>query len=138
MKVGGQTPWNVTPICETFKISYLMGKHHMIDVLGNHSEDRLFNLVHWLRITQKQRRTSQESVNLEKVLPGFFLGCALYAGGIWKGDLLVADLEELEMMDSSGIYSKRFIAKEVIFPKEGELFPMTDGRIRTLGENPYL
>ena len=29
----------------------------------------------------------------EKVLPGLFLGYALYAGGIWKGDALVADLE---------------------------------------------
>ena len=38
--------------------------------------------------------------------------------GIWKGDVLVADLEELETMDASEIYSKRLNAKEVIFPKE--------------------
>ena len=54
----------------------------------------------------------------KKVLPGLFLGYALYAGGIWKGDVLVADLEELETMDASEIYSKRLNAKEVIFPKE--------------------
>ena len=30
-----------------------------------------------------------------KVLPGIFLGCSLYAGEIWKGDI-VADIEELE------------------------------------------
>ena len=30
-----------------------------------------------------------------KVLPGIFTGCALVAGRIWKGDLLVADVEEL-------------------------------------------
>ena len=54
----------------------------------------------------------------KKVLPGLFLGYALYAGGIWKGDVLVADLEELETMHASEIYSKRFNAKEVIFPKE--------------------
>ena len=67
-----------------------------------------------------------------KVLPGLFLGCALYAGGIWKGDILVADIEELETMDSSEIYSKRLNAKEVIFPKEhGEyIFPVADGRIK--------
>ena len=35
-----------------------------------------------------------------------FLGYALYAGGIWKGDVLIADLEELETMDASEIYSK--------------------------------
>ena len=71
----------------------------------------------------------------KKVLPGLFLGYALYAGGIWKGDVLIADLEELETMDASEIYSKRLNAKEVIFPKEkGEFtFPIADGRIKTLG-----
>ena len=66
-----------------------------------------------------------------KVLPGLFLGYALYAGGIWKGDVLFADLEELETMDASEIYSKRLNVKEVIFPKEkGEfIFPITDRRI---------
>ena len=56
----------------------------------------------------------------KKVLLGLFLGYALYAGGIWKGDVLIADLEELETMDASEIYSKRLSAKEVIFPKQGE------------------
>ena len=59
----------------------------------------------------------------KKVLHGLFLGYALYAGGIWNGNVLVADLEELETMDASEIYSKRLSAKEVIFPKEnGKLF----------------
>ena len=56
----------------------------------------------------------------KKALPGLFLGYALYAGGIWKGDVLIADLEELETMDASEIYSKRLNAKEVIFPKQME------------------
>ena len=52
----------------------------------------------------------------------------------WKGDVLIADLEELETMDASEIYSKRLNAKEVIFPKEGEfIFPTADGRNKTLG-----
>ena len=58
----------------------------------------------------------------KKVLPAWFLGYALYAGGIWKGDILVADIEELETMDASEIYSKRLNAKEVIFPKENGTF----------------
>ena len=70
----------------------------------------------------------------KKVLPGLFLGYALYAGGIWKGDILVADIEELETMDASEIYSKRLNAKEVIFPKQGKfIFPIADGRIKTPG-----
>ena len=70
----------------------------------------------------------------KKVLPGLFLGYALYAGIIWKGDVLAADIEELETMDASEIYSKRLNAKEVIFPKQkGEfIFPIADGRIKTL------
>ena len=70
----------------------------------------------------------------KKVLPGLFLGYALYVVGIWKGDVLIADLEELETMDASEIYSKRLTAKEVIFPKQGEfIFPIADGRIKTSG-----
>ena len=64
----------------------------------------------------------------------------MYAGGIWKGDVLVADLEELETMDASEIYySKRLNAKEEIFPKQGEFnFPIADGRIKTPGGDQEL
>ena len=76
----------------------------------------------------------------KKVLPGLFLGYALYAGGNWKGDVLVADLEELETMDASEIYSKRLNSKEVIFPKEkGEfIVPIADGRIKLSGGDQEL
>ena len=50
MKIGGQIPWNVTPICEMLQISYLMGSSHMRDVLGDHLKDLLFHLVHWLSV----------------------------------------------------------------------------------------
>ena len=36
-----------------------------------------------------------------KVLPGIFYGYVIYAGGIWKGDIMVADVEGLENMDAS-------------------------------------
>ena len=74
------------------------------------------SLVEYHPITAKdQSRIHQFG---KKVLPGLFLGYALYAGGIWKGDVVVADIEESETMDASEIYSKRLNAKEVIFPKE--------------------
>ena len=61
MKVGGQIPWNVTPVCETSQIYCLMERRRpMKDVLGNHKKDRLFNLVHWLSIILLLRRTSLE------------------------------------------------------------------------------
>ena len=76
--------------------------------------------------------TAKDQSRIHQFVPGLFLGYALYAGGIWKGDVLIADLEELETMDASKIYSKRLNAKEVIFPKQGEfIFPIADGRIKT-------
>ena len=63
------------------------------------------SLVEYHPITAKdQSRIHQFG---KKVLPGLFLGYALNAVGIWKGDVLVADLEELETMDASEIYSKK-------------------------------
>ena len=81
MKVGGQIPWNVTPICETFKISCLMWKFHVRNVLGNHLKDLLFLLVHWFEYypisAKDQSRIHQFG---KKVLPGLFLGYALHTG----------------------------------------------------------
>ena len=90
MKVGGQNPWNVTLICETSQIYYLMGRRPMKDVLGNHGGPIIpfGSLVEYHPITAKdQSRIYQLG---KKVLPGLFLGYALYAVRIWKGDVLVA------------------------------------------------
>ena len=64
----------------------------------------------------------------------------MHAGGIWKGDIFVADLEKLETVDASEIYSKSLNAEEVIFPKEnGKLiFPLADGRIKFAGGDQEL
>ena len=112
----------------------------MKDVLGNHLKGPIVpfgSLVEYHPITAKD----QSRIHLfgKKVLPGLFLGYALYAGRIWKCDVLIADLEELETMDASGVYSKRLNAKEVIFPKQGEfIFPIADGRIKTPGGDQEL
>ena len=84
------------------------------------------SLVEYHPITAKdQSRIHQLG---KKVLPGLFFGYALYAGWIWKGDVLVADLEELETMDASEIYSERLNAKEVIFSKENGKFIFSSRR----------
>ena len=137
MKVGGQILWNVT---------YL---RNVTDLLsdGKTPYERRFgqpfkgpiipfgSLVEYHPISAKdQSRIHQFG---KKVLPALFLGYALYAG---KGDVLVADLEELETMDASEIYSKRLIAKEVIFPRENGkfIFPVADGRIKFTGGDQEL
>ena len=76
----------------------------------------------------------------KKVLPGSFLGYALYAGGIWKGNMMVADIEELETMDASEIYSKKTQRKgSNISPKmENFYFAVPDGRIKVIGGDQEL
>ena len=115
-----------------------MGPRHMRDVLGNYfKKDQLFHLVHWLSITLFLRKTSQESINLERKS---YLDCSsdtlCTRGEFGRVTWLVADPEELETMDASEIYSKRLDAKEVIFPQDNGEFKKTieDGRIKTLLE----
>ena len=132
---------SATPICETFKISFLMGRLHAKDVLGNLLKGRIIpfgSLVEYYTISPKDQSRIHQFV--KKVLPGLFLGYALYAGGIWKGDTMVADIEELETMDASEIYSKRLHAKEVIFPEENGkfIFPVADGRLKYIGGDQEL
>ena len=75
-----------------------------------------------------------------KVLPSIFLGYVLSAGGIWKGDIMVADVEELEEMDASELHARRLNAKEVLTPMKGEIFifPVADGTVQTSGEDQNL
>ena len=51
-------------------------------------------------------------------------GCSLHTlcmrGGIWKGDIMVADIEELEEMDACELHARRLNAKEVLTPQEVE------------------
>ena len=82
--------------------------------------------------TKDQSRIQQFG---KKVLPGIFFGYVLYAGRIWKGDIPIVDLEELEEMDASEIHAQRLDAKEVILPKSGDncKFPVADGTVQPYG-----
>ena len=91
------------------------------------------SLVEYHPITAKdQSRVHQFG---KKVLLGLFLGYALYAGGIWKIDVLVADLEALETMDASEIYSKKTQCErgDISLIKRRIIFPIADGRIKLPG-----
>ena len=75
----------------------------------------------------------------KKVLPGLFLGYALYAGGIWKGDVVIADLEELETMGASEIYSKKTQCERGdISPKKRIYFSNRRWTNQTLGGDQEL
>ena len=123
------------------QIYYLMGRRPMKDVLGNHLKDLLFylaSLVECHPITAKdQSRIHQFG---KKILPGLFLGYVLYTDGISKGDVLIADLEELETIDASEIYSKKLNAKEVIIFETRRIyfFQSQMDEIKTLGGDQEL
>ena len=65
-----------------------------------------------------------------QVLPGIFLGDELIAEGIWKGDILKADLEDLETLDASHTYiyiyiykyPRRISRKEVLIRQKDDEF----------------
>ena len=113
----------------------------MRDVLENLLKGPIIpfgSLVEYHPITAKgQSRIHQFG---KKVLPGLFLGYALYAWGIWKGDVLVADLEELETMDASEIYSKKTHCKgsNISQRKWKFICPVADGRIKFVGGDQEL
>ena len=139
MKVGGQILWTVTRICETSQIYLSDGKTPYERRFGQPFEGPIIpfgSLVEYHPKTAKDQSKIHQFG--KKILPGLFLGYALYAGGIWKGDVLVADLEELETMDASEIYSKRLNA--YLFPKEKKriYFSIADGPIKTPGGNQEL
>ena len=68
MKVGGQILWNVTPICETSQIHYLMGRRPMKDVFWQPFKGPIIpfgSLVEYHPITAKDQSRIHQFV-----LPG--------------------------------------------------------------------
>ena len=96
MKNGGQIPWSVTAICETFKNLLSDGKTPYERRFGMPLNEPVIpfgEMVEHHHISWKdQSRFHQFGA---KVLPGKFLTNVLYAGEIWKGDIMVGDIEEL-------------------------------------------
>ena len=74
----------------------------------------------------------------KKVLPGLFIGYALYTGEIWKGHIMVVDIEELETMDASEIKKTQCKGSNISHPKWKIHFPVADGRIRIIGGDQEL
>ena len=86
--------------------------------------DQLFHLVHWWNISQTPRETKREFINLErKYHQECLIGSSLIAGGIWKGDILIADIEELEKFGfSRNISQKTECKRSPDNPKKENLY----------------
>ena len=92
-------------------------------------------VVHDAISPKDQSRFSQYG---KKVSPGIFIRYALTVVRIWKGDILVADIEELENMGASEIHPRRINAKEVFGATKGWFFftfPVADGTAKLSGRD---
>ena len=128
----GQILWSVTAICAMFKQE-------------NSKGTAIWRTIQWAIVPfgseigyHPVSAEGQAEVQLgKKVLSGIFTGCAWYARGIWKGDILVADIEELHNFHASETYIVRLNAKEVLLPKQGDTsaFPCADGSIKLVGKD---
>ena len=76
------------------------------------------------------KKTYRDSINLvQKSWPSI----------IWKNDMLVKDMRQLEKMDASEIHAKRLNAKEMFTPQKGEnKFPVADGTVKLSGGDQVL
>ena len=79
-------------------------------------------------------------ISAKDLSPGLFFGHALYVGEIWKGDILVADIEEVEEVDASELHAKRPNAKEVLTPQRSGnfIFPVADETVKIFRGEPRL
>ena len=130
---GGRIPRNVTAICETFKISCLMGRHHMGGGSENHSTDQLYRLEQMAQYHPIFCDIETRSVWFKSLVR--YVRRFLYAEGIWQGDIMTADIEEVEQMDASELHARRLNAKEVFTPMKGDnyIFPVADGTVEVSG-----
>ena len=83
-----------------------MGRHHMKGGAEFPLTDRWYCLEQWSNITPSLRRTFRDYINWAQK------SCQEHSSVmIWTGDLMVADMEELQEMDASEIHARRLNAK---------------------------
>ena len=91
-------------------------------------------------IIVRRHHTDQIQMGLLRQQYTVVLGYALYAEGIWKGDILVADIEEWKRWTHRKSTQKKTQCKgSNISPKNGKIiFPVADGRIKLIGGDQEL
>ena len=62
-KNGGRIPWNATAVCDTFKISCQMGRHHMKGGSEHQLTAQLSRLEQWSKITLFLLKTYRDCIN---------------------------------------------------------------------------
>ena len=133
-KNGGRIPRSVIAICETFKTSCLMGRH----IMKGSSECPLRDSYTVWSIGQISPYLCEGHIETTsvgpKVLPGNIPQLCIVCGrNLERRHCMIADIEELEEMDASGIHARRLSAKEVLTPIEGAILysPVADGTVKS-------
>ena len=135
MKSGGRIPWNATPICETYKISCLIGKtpfERRIGVPFNGPVIPFGAMVEYHPISAKDLSRLRQFGT--KVLPWIFLGYVLYGGNLerrhigrrhWDGRIWNSRLETQckGSVSASGWW---------------KFFPIADGTVKLSGGDQVL
>ena len=129
MKVGGQILWNVTLICETSQIYYLKERRHVKDVLGNLFKGPIIplgSLVEYHPFTAKDQSRIHQ-------FGKFYLDCS--------SDTLCTRVEfgrETCWFQTRWTHRKKLEKTQsergdIFQRKRLFIFPIEDGRIKTLG-----
>ena len=82
------------------------------------------------------RKTYRDFIYLvQKSCQVYSLDLCCPRGRIWKGDIMVADIEKLEQMDASELHARRLNAEEVSTPMKGGnfRFSVADGTVKISG-----
>ena len=118
-----------------------MGRHHVRDALENLLKGQLSRLVHWLSITLSLRKTSQESISLERMYYlEYSLDTLCTRVEFGRVILWLQTLRSWKRWTHRKSMQKELNAKEVIFPKENGkfIFPVADGRNKFVGGDQEL
>ena len=119
MKNIGLILWNAMAICEVFKTT--PGRWEKTPCERRIGEPFKSPVIPFGAMVEYYPISARDQSWLHQccknVLTGQFLRFALIVGGIWKGDTLIANFEELEKIDASDLYPRRINAKEVLIQK---------------------
>ena len=102
------------------------------------STDQYYRLEQWSNVTLFLRKTSRDCISsAQKSLQVYFSAMYCTRGGNWKGDIMVADIEESEQTDASKLYARRLSAREVLTSQRSGnfIFPVADGTLKIFGKN---
>ena len=118
----GQILWIVTADCAMFKVSCQMRKLMRTVIWRSFQQDNCISRIRdWISSNIYERSGEAPPVRQESALRHFPELYSLEVGNC-KGDILAADVEELQNNAASLIYFIRPNSKEGIAPKEGDVF----------------